>query len=193
MNIPIQTFMTRRCHARCFSHASYPWDEWPTTGSWHPGEKQHPRLSTLNPWECPYTGGGFPYAIVQRTTLPKPVDWLPVTSLCQIADTVANAVTFLRLALRQTTRTLFRFQGTTHLFSQGGQKVETPRRQGLKPETLTTASEAAWLARAKASFVVRNIWQKLSSFEHKKMLIVTHYWQLFSQIFGETVLRFVNM
>ena len=23
MNIPIQTFMTGRCHARCFSHASY--------------------------------------------------------------------------------------------------------------------------------------------------------------------------
>jgi hypothetical protein len=34
--------------------------------------------------------------------------------------------------------------------------------------------------------IVRNIWQKLSSVEHKKMLIVKNYWQLFSHIFGET-------
>jgi hypothetical protein len=49
-------------------------DEWPTACSWHPGEKQHPRLSTLSPWERTHTGGGFPCAIVVRTTLPKPVD-----------------------------------------------------------------------------------------------------------------------
>jgi hypothetical protein len=36
--------------------------------------------------------------------------------------------------------------------------------------------------------IVRNIWQKLSSVEHKKMLIVKNYWQLFSQIFGEALL-----
>jgi hypothetical protein len=33
--------------------------------------------------------------------------------------------------------------------------------------------------------IVINIWQKLSSVEHKVTLIVTDFWQLFSQIFGE--------
>jgi len=27
--------------------------------------------------------------------------------------------------------------------------------------------------------IVTHIWQKLKTIEHKKMLIVTHYWQLF--------------
>jgi hypothetical protein len=36
--------------------------------------------------------------------------------------------------------------------------------------------------------IVTFIWQKLSSVEQKKMLIVTNYWQPFSQIFGETLL-----
>jgi hypothetical protein len=35
----------------------------------------------------------------------------------QIADSSVNAVTFLRVALRHTTRTLFGFQGTTPRFS----------------------------------------------------------------------------
>jgi len=34
--------------------------------------------------------------------------------------------------------------------------------------------------------IVTHIWQKLSSIERKKVLIVTNFWQLFSQIFGET-------
>jgi hypothetical protein len=41
--------------------------------------------------------------------------------------------------------------------------------------------------------IVRNIWQKLSSVEHKKMLIVTHFWQLFSHIIGETLLIVTNI
>jgi hypothetical protein len=36
--------------------------------------------------------------------------------------------------------------------------------------------------------IVRNIGQKLSSVEHKKMRIVKNYWQLFSHILGETLL-----
>jgi hypothetical protein len=32
--------------------------------------------------------------------------------------------------------------------------------------------------------IVTPIWQKLSNVEHKKSLIVTHYWQLLSQIIG---------
>jgi hypothetical protein len=34
--------------------------------------------------------------------------------------------------------------------------------------------------------IVRNIWRKLSSVERKVTLIVTNFWQLFSEIFGET-------
>jgi len=41
--------------------------------------------------------------------------------------------------------------------------------------------------------IVTHIWQKLSSVERDATLIVTNFWQLFSQIFGETILCFVNM
>jgi hypothetical protein len=33
--------------------------------------------------------------------------------------------------------------------------------------------------------IVIDIWQKLSSVEHEVTLIVIHFWQLFSRIFGE--------
>ena len=36
--------------------------------------------------------------------------------------------------------------------------------------------------------IVRFIWQELSNVERKVTLIVTDFWQLLSQIFGETVL-----
>ena len=36
--------------------------------------------------------------------------------------------------------------------------------------------------------IVVHIWQKLISVERKVMLIVKNYWQLFSHIFGETML-----
>jgi len=35
-------------------------------------------------------------------------------------------------------------------------------------------------------WVVTDIWQKLSSVEHNDIIIVTYYWQLLSQIIGET-------
>ena len=41
--------------------------------------------------------------------------------------------------------------------------------------------------------IVTLIWQKLSSVEHKKMLIVKNYWQLFSHIIGETLLIVRNI
>jgi hypothetical protein len=66
--------------------------------------------------------------------LPKPVDWVPVATPEQIADTVVNAVTFLPQAIRLGTRTLLSFQGTTTLFSQRGKKVEIHERQGFKPQ-----------------------------------------------------------
>ena len=38
--------------------------------------------------------------------------------------------------------------------------------------------------------IVTDIWQKLSSVKRGVTLIVTHFWQLFSQIFGQTLLAF---
>lgn len=54
----------------------------------------------------------FPALLCEDVTLPKTVDWLPVSSHVEIADTLVNTVVFLRLALRQATRTLFSSQGT---------------------------------------------------------------------------------
>jgi hypothetical protein len=79
--------------------------------------------------------GGFSCAIFCRTTLALAVEWLPVPSLRKIADTLGNAVTFLRSTLRATTPTLFSFQGTRGIFSQRREKVEMHEKQGLKPET----------------------------------------------------------
>jgi hypothetical protein len=79
--------------------------------------------------------GGFSCAIFCRTTLPKAVEWLPVPSLRNRADTLGNAVTFVRSTLRATTPTLFRFQGIRGIFSQRSKKVERHEKQGLKPET----------------------------------------------------------
>jgi hypothetical protein len=117
-------------------------DEWPTTCSWHPGKRQHPRLWTLIPGERTHQAGGFPCAIVSCTTLPKPVEWLPVASLCQIAHTSVNAVTFLRLALRQTTHTLFCLQGTMRIFSHRCQKVEMAWVKTVRETRLTTATRS---------------------------------------------------
>jgi hypothetical protein len=142
MTISLQIFMTGRCQARCFSPASCPRDEWPTACSWHPGEKQHPPLSMLSPWERTHTGGGFPCASVSCTLLPKPVEWLPVASVCQIAAILVNAGTFLRTTLRAATRTFFSLQGTPDLFSHRHQKVETARVKTVRVTRLTTAIES---------------------------------------------------
>jgi hypothetical protein len=66
----------------------------------------------------------FPALFFWSTTLPKAVEWLPVPSLCKKADTVANAVTFLHIALRDATRTLFSSQSTPLLFFLSEQHVE---------------------------------------------------------------------
>jgi hypothetical protein len=134
-------------------------EEWPTAYAWRLGEDQHPPLSRLPRGNVPTRGEAFPALFVSCATLPKPVDWLPVASLRQIADTLANAVTFLRVALRHTTRTLFCFQGTVSLFSHRRTKVEMFDPQGLKPETLTTGSKDPWLARAEAHFLSRMGWR----------------------------------
>src|ERR1700694_2584417 len=52
-----------------------------------------------------------------------------------IAETLANAVTVGRLALRQTTHTLCSSQGSPGVFSQRSKKVERQIRQELKPQS----------------------------------------------------------
>jgi len=41
--------------------------------------------------------------------------------------------------------------------------------------------------------IVTNIWQKLSSVEREVTLIVKYFWQLFSRIFGQTLLIVTNI
>lgn|SRR5579863_4976905 len=81
-----------------------------------PGEEQHPHLSILLPWKRTPGAEAFPVLFFRGATLPKAVEWLPVPSSAAIADTVANALTFLRLALSPATRTLFSCQGAIRLF-----------------------------------------------------------------------------
>ncbi len=53
-------------------------------------------------------GGGFSLLLFfTNVTLPKAVEWLPVPSRVERAYTSGNAVTFLRMALRHATHTLF--------------------------------------------------------------------------------------
>jgi hypothetical protein len=110
-------------------------DEWPTACSWHPGEKQHPRLSTLSPWERTHTGGGFPCAIVVRTTLPKPVDWVPVASLCQIAHTVVQHGSVFTAGPSPANPYTFQLFKVLWVYSHRGAKKWKCIREWLKPRT----------------------------------------------------------
>jgi hypothetical protein len=76
------------------------------------------------PGNVPTGSEAFPGAIFCSTTLPKAVEWLPVPSLRIIAHTLGYAVTFLPVALRYGTHTLFSLQGTVDIFSHRYQKVE---------------------------------------------------------------------
>jgi hypothetical protein len=110
-------------------------DEWPTACSWHPGEKQHPRLSTLSPWERTHTGGGFPCAIVVRTTLPKPVDWVPVASLCQIAHTMVQHGSVFTAGPSPANPYTFQLFKVLWVSSHRGAKKWKCIREWLKPRT----------------------------------------------------------
>ena len=92
----------------------------------------------------------FLVLLFKALALPKPVEWLPVASQEQIADSLVNAVTFLQEALRLLTHTLFSFQGTTSLFFLREQKVEMYEARWFKRGTLTTGVKTPWLARAEA-------------------------------------------
>ena len=113
-------------------------EEWPTTCAWRLGEKQHPPLARLNPWECTHKGGGFPYAIVVRTTLPKAVEWLPVPSLYKIADIlVKRGRVFTRGPSPLNPYVLQLFKVLLLSSHTGVQKWKCKERQGLKPGTPT--------------------------------------------------------
>ena len=77
-----------------------------------PGKQEHPSLSRLLLRNVPIRVEAFPTLFFGDVTLPKAVDWLPVPSHVEIADTLVNTVVFLRLVLHEPTRTLFSFQGT---------------------------------------------------------------------------------
>ncbi len=138
--------MTGRCQTRSGFRASCPRDEWPTTCSWHPGKREHPpRIAGLCLGNIPTRLEAFPTLLFSAQHAPPAVDCsrsivaiaprIPVPSLRKIADTVGNAVTFLRLALCQTTLTLFSSQGTTSIFCQRRAKVERQSEQRLYPRT----------------------------------------------------------
>ena len=102
-----------RCHARYSFHALRKGMNGPQLAVGALGKSNTHLFRGLFLGNVPARLEAFPALFFCRTTRTLAVDWLPVPSLCQIADTVVNAVTFLRSSLHATTRTLFSFQGTT--------------------------------------------------------------------------------
>jgi hypothetical protein len=101
-----------RCHARSGFHALRKGMNGPQLAVGVLGSRNTRLFRGLILGNIPTRLEAFPALFCDDVTLPKAVDWLPVPSHVEIADTLGNAVTFLRLALRQTTRTLFSSQGT---------------------------------------------------------------------------------
>jgi hypothetical protein len=98
----------------------------------------------LNPWVCTHKGGGFPYAIVVRTTLPKAVEWLPVPSLYKIADIlVKRGHVFTRGPSPLNPYVLQLFKVLLLYSHTGVQKWKCKRDKGSSPGRLTTAIEMA--------------------------------------------------
>ena len=117
--------------------------DWLTHVLRQPGSSQHPRLTTLLPWERTPGRRLFLRSFVEAAILPKAVDeyisraFITAKSIWYIWN---NTVVFLPLVLHQRTRTLFSFQGTTDLFSHRREEVEmtgehagTTPNHGLKP------------------------------------------------------------
>jgi hypothetical protein len=77
-----------RCQARCFSHAFREGMNGPQRPFLALGEQQHPPLSRLSPGERTHQGGGFSFRSSWKdVTLPKAVEWLPVPSHVERAET----------------------------------------------------------------------------------------------------------
>ena len=107
-----------RCHARSGFHALHKGKNGPQLAVGILGSRNTRLFRGSVPGNVPTGVEAFPALFCDDVTLPKAVDWLPVPSHVEIADTLVNAVTFLRLALRQTTRTLFSSQGTEKSIAQ---------------------------------------------------------------------------
>jgi hypothetical protein len=90
-------------------------------------------------------------------TLPKAVDWIPVPSHVERAETMGNAVTFLRMALRHATR-IFSSQGTADQFFSHPEKTEG---QGLKPQTPNHGMNPRGLRRAEALYCQDSFWAQI--------------------------------
>jgi hypothetical protein len=103
-----------RCHARCGFHALHKGKNGPQLVVGILGSRNTRLFRGLIPGNIPAGVEAFPALLCDDVTLPKAVDWLPVPSHVEIAHTLANAVTFLRLVLHQATRTFFSSQGTEH-------------------------------------------------------------------------------
>ncbi|EFH86177.1 hypothetical protein Krac_7464 [Ktedonobacter racemifer DSM 44963] len=140
-----------RCQARCCSHTFREGIDGPQlsfSASWRDAT---PASFEAHSWGTyPKGAEAFPWRYsFGDVTLPKAVDWIPVPSHVEIAETVGNAVTFLRMALRHATRTLFSSQGTTDQFFSRTEKTEG---QGLKPQTPNHGMNPRGLRRAEALF-----------------------------------------
>ena len=131
-----------RCHARSGFRAWRKGKNGPQLAVGILGSRNTRLFRGLFLGNIPNQAGGFSCAMLSDATRTLAVEWLPVPSSIKIADTVGNAVTFLRLALRQTTRTLFSSQGTVDIFSHRRPKVETARVETVRETRLTTAIES---------------------------------------------------
>jgi hypothetical protein len=132
------------CQTRWYSHALPKGKKWPTTSAFGVLGSLNTRIfrySLLG--NVPTRAEAFPNAILDAATLPKAVEWIPVPSQQQIAHTLANAVTFLRMVLRHATRTLLSSQGTTQLFFLEETKAETARAQASNRLTAWVKTTAA--------------------------------------------------
>ena len=129
---PFRPLMTWRCHARCFSHASYKGMNGPQLVVGILGKSNTHVFRRLPCGNVPTRVEAFPALLLSRTTLPKPVDWVPVASLCQNSSYPwFNTVVFLPLALRQRTRTLFSCSRYYWVYShRGAQKWQCMRDKG---------------------------------------------------------------
>jgi hypothetical protein len=142
-----------RCHARSGFHAWRKGKNGPQLAVGSLESKNTRLFRDLFLGNVPTRLEAFPALFLNDVTLPKAVDWLPVPSHVEIADTLGNAVTFLRLALRQATHTLFSSQGTANVFFSSGTQVEMLRARAQATITLPHGLKHRGLRWAKAQIV----------------------------------------
>ena len=89
-----------RCRARSGFHAWHKGKNGPQLVVGILGSRNTRLFRDLIPGNMPTGVEAFPALFWNDVTLPKAVDWLPVPSHVEIADTLGNTGVFLRLALR---------------------------------------------------------------------------------------------